>query len=231
MDWWEIVKEGLKLVIPPIFKRAWSAFTTWWANRRKRRTFQAALDRILGDYLKVLRDGHNWLSLVELLSGEEARAKTYLAQTPAPLEKVYVPLSTILPAEPAESRRRKGSAGVRPDAASLPERVERRVTIEEVLRSQRPLTVTGGPGSGKTTLLGHLAVCYARSLRPEEGEDPVRQVLGLPDDTGLLPIFLPLRRYGLFLKGKRAKAGEERPEASSLLLLCCPLLRREGLGD
>jgi hypothetical protein len=216
MDW-EIVKEGLKLVIPPIFKRSWSGFTAWWANRRKRRTFQAALDRILADYLNRLRLEHNWLRLVELLSGEEARLKTHLAQIRAPLEEVYVLLSTAVPAETRDPRRRKGSAGAPPDAILAQERTDRRVTIVKLLPIQRALTVTGVPGSGKTTLLGHLAVCYARSLRPDEGEDPVRQILGLPGDRGLLPIYLPLRQYGVFLKAKRPKAGSEGAEASDLL--------------
>lgn len=213
----EALKEGAKLLIPAIFKRAWKALATWWADRRKRRTFQAALDRMLGEYLKFVCGEHNWLRLVELLSGEEARAKTHLAQVPAPLEKLYVPLSTIVPAEPGEPRPRKGSAGARPDAVLLAERVKPRVTIEELLPTQRALTVTGGSGSGKTTLLGYLAVCYARSLPPDQEEHPVRQVLGLPEDMGLLPIFLPLRQYGVFLKGKRTKAEAERPEASDLL--------------
>lgn len=102
----EVIREGVRLLIPAILKRAWKGLATWQADRRKRRTFQAGLDRMLGDYLGILCAEHNWLRLVELLSGEEARAKTHLAQTPEPLEKVYVPLTTTLPAEPAESRRR-----------------------------------------------------------------------------------------------------------------------------
>lgn len=211
--------EAFKALITalPLVERAWKRFATWRADRRKRRTFQAALDRLLRDYLNTLRGDHNWLRLLELLSGQEARLKTHLAQEEPPLEKVYVPLSTTAPAKPGEPRRRTGSTGGRSYEALPSEGVERRVTIEALLRTQRALTVTGGPGSGKTTLLGHLAVCYALSLHPDKREDPVRHVLELPDDTGLLPVFLPLRQYRAFLKGKRTKAEAEGPEASDLL--------------
>ena len=58
----------------------------------------------------------------------------------------------------------------------------------------RRLLVVGAPGSGKTTLLRWVALKYARGQVAEE--------MGI-EKSGL-PIFLPLRDFGLFL-GKRDK--------------------------
>lgn len=158
---------------------------------------------VLRAYLKALLDEHGRLRLVEQLSPQRARQMTHRAEQPPELEKVYVPLSATLPAKPPNRRRGKRTRGGRSTEDPLPEGAERRVTIEKLLRTHRALTVTGGPGSGKTTLMGHLAVCYARSLLPGDRADPVRKVLRLPRDTGLLPVLLPLRPYGAFLASKR----------------------------
>jgi formylglycine-generating enzyme required for sulfatase activity len=59
------------------------------------------------------------------------------------------------------------------------------------------MVVLGDPGSGKTTLLRYLALCYARDRA--EGSAVVRDNLSLPE-SGHLPILLPLRNLGAFLK-------------------------------
>src|SRR5262249_51445834 len=71
------------------------------------------------------------------------------------------------------------------------------VSVEEALAEHTRLVVLGDPGSGKTTLLRYLTLCYARDRA--EGTTVVRDHLGLPEN-GFLPILLPLRNLGAYLK-------------------------------
>ncbi|MCP4425441.1 MAG: NACHT domain-containing protein, partial [Chloroflexi bacterium] len=71
------------------------------------------------------------------------------------------------------------------------------VNVNEALSAHRRLAVLGDPGSGKTTLLRYLALLYARDLDGKTGT--IQKQLGL-DETGLLPILLPLRQLGAFLR-------------------------------
>ena len=103
------------------------------------------------------------------------------------------------------------------------------VSVDEALAAHPRLVVLGDPGSGKTTLLRYLALLYARDLA--EGTALVRDRLGLPapagapgpaltgrtgDESGRLPILLPLRQIGAFLRAH--SPAEDGTEGHALLL-------------
>ena len=76
------------------------------------------------------------------------------------------------------------------------------VNIEEALAEHRHLVILGDPGSGKTTLLRYLALLYGRDLA--EKKKVLSEKLKLKE-SGYLPILLPLRQIGQFLKAHHAK--------------------------
>lgn len=69
--------------------------------------------------------------------------------------------------------------------------------VEQALAAHKHLVVLGDPGSGKTTLMRYLALLYARDLA--QGTSVVRDRLNL-DESSHVPILLPLRQIGAFLK-------------------------------
>lgn len=87
------------------------------------------------------------------------------------------------------------------------------VRVEQALADHKHLVVLGDPGSGKTTLLRYLALLYSRDLA--QGSGTVLEKLKL-EESGHLPILLPLRQIGAFLKVHRPN--DDGTEGHALLL-------------
>ena len=81
------------------------------------------------------------------------------------------------------------------------------VKVEDALAEHRHLVVLGDPGSGKTTLMRYLALCYARAC-DVKGSTLLQKRLGLQEE-GRLPILLPLRNLGAYLKANKDVDGTE----------------------
>ena len=129
-------------------------------------------------YLDCLIECHRSLRLQAIRSGSQPLS--------VDLEQVYVSLSALEKGGAASDVGREGDL-------SLPAALQRR---------QRWVLI-GDPGSGKTTLLAYLALTYARTL--QGGADLVKARLGL-DETGRLPVALPLRDLARSLKDERPQA-------------------------
>jgi hypothetical protein len=76
-------------------------------------------------------------------------------------------------------------------------------SVGEAMGRHQRLLVRGAPGCGKTTLLRYVALKYARGQTAEE--------LGLAENR--LPIYLPLRDFGLFLDKRSGDYGPPGPTA------------------
>ncbi len=116
------------------------------------------------------------------------------------LEQIYITLRTTQTRKAeaewleAEGRLAPGEAQRLPSGAHTESVV---VNIQEALATHRRLVILGDPGCGKTTLMRYLVLNYARDRA--ESTDLVKQRLGL-DEPGYLPVLLPLRSLGAYLK-------------------------------
>ncbi|MCI0476776.1 MAG: SUMF1/EgtB/PvdO family nonheme iron enzyme, partial [Anaerolineales bacterium] len=153
----------------------------------------------LRDYLAHVREKHTYLSFLFI------RPRTREATTEAELEAVFVPLQVQDPEEEEKARKKLERAA--PRAQIQAERAEAKPqTINDVLPRHNCVLLKGDPGSGKTTLLRHLALAFANG----EAKDKIGWT-GEP----LLPILVPLRNFGEFLKNHR----REYPDPAPLSLL------------
>ncbi len=153
-------------------------------------------EQALADFLEFMRTRYRLLSFVFI---KPAGARDDVV-TEAELEAVYVPLQVQDPAQ-TEAAYREMEMGLRrrerPD-----EKVERALTINDVLAEYPVFLLKGEPGSGKTTLLRHITLSFARN--------EARERLHWQADP-LLPIFVPLRNFGRYLQNHPYDNNAPRP--------------------
>jgi Cdc6-like AAA superfamily ATPase len=113
------------------------------------------------------------------------------------LEKVYVSLETV---------------DLRSTENKDDKNAEKRDAISVILNRYRRFVIVGDPGSGKTTLLTFLSLTYARGYL--EGGEIVKRRLQF-DESGTLPIFVPIRNFARYLRERSADSSIDGP---SLLL-------------
>jgi formylglycine-generating enzyme required for sulfatase activity len=153
----------------------------------------------LGHYLRHVISHHRYLQL----QGIRAGGKLVHIE----LDRIYIRLHTTQERRAAWSPEEE-EAWLQQAAQLAPGELQRSrtqqeryttvtVSVEEALAQARRLVVLGDPGSGKTTLLRYLALLYARDQA--EGSGLVAQGLGL-HETGYLPILMPLRQVGAYLR-------------------------------
>lgn len=70
-------------------------------------------------------------------------------------------------------------------------------SIADAINSNRRLVILGDPGSGKTTLISYIGLLYAKDLANRTNH--AQKYLGV-DEHGYIPILIPLRRLGAYLK-------------------------------
>jgi formylglycine-generating enzyme required for sulfatase activity len=172
-----------------------------------------AVDRqsALGRYLQHVVSRNRYLQLQGIRSGGRL--------VHIELDRIYIRLRGTQqrlverPLEQEEAWLRE-EAGLAPGERGRGQRVTTEtltVNVEEALQAHRRLVVLGDPGSGKTTLLRYLSLPYARDLA--EGTSSVQEKLG-QDERHRLPILLPLRQVGAFLRS----APDDGIEGHALLL-------------
>ncbi len=150
----------------------------------------------LNDYLAHVREKLAYLSFLFV------RPRSREATTESELEAVFVPLQVHDPEAEEKMRRRvdKNLPGLQDLEGFKPQ------TINDILPRYDYILLNGAPGSGKTTLLRHLALAFAN------GE--VKEKLDWQGDP-LLPILVPLRNFGEFLRNHR----KEFPAPAPMSLL------------
>ncbi|MEN8166999.1 MAG: SUMF1/EgtB/PvdO family nonheme iron enzyme [Pseudomonadota bacterium] len=158
----------------------------------------SAVDRksALGRYLQYITSRNCYLQLQGIRSGgklvniELDRIYIRLRTTQQRLaEEEEHWLATEADQAPGEMHRLRGEQRAPSETVII--------SVEDALKEHTRLVVLGDPGSGKTTLLRYLTLPYAKDLADKTTQ--VREKLNT-NEPGRLPIFLPLREIGIFLK-------------------------------
>ena len=132
------------------------------------------------------------------------RPETGKVYTEADVETVFVPLKMTDP----ESMARQAQLARRMERfdrmSREMEEAARPITLQEILNKYPCLMLRGKPGCGKTTLLRHIALAFARGEQKEklDWDGPVP-----------LPLMVPLRNFGAFLKRHASQYIDPQPRA------------------
>jgi formylglycine-generating enzyme required for sulfatase activity/energy-coupling factor transporter ATP-binding protein EcfA2 len=154
-------------------------------------------------YLDNLIDSHQHLHLQGIRAGGQPLSvnleKVYISLTAVEkdMQGLGVPIATL-----------RGAAAVVREGSGLPAGEQRSLPVNVALERCKRLVIIGDPGSGKTTLLTYLALTYARDLRDNAGTVQDRLKL---KEQGLLPILLPLRDLGQYIKMQHTDPGGDGP--------------------
>ena len=171
----------------------------------------------LGRYLEHIIAHNRYLQLQGIRSGGKL--------VNIELEQIYITLRTTQQRTiQAEEEWLKHEAEFAPGEMHKRAGMERlgtetvNVKVEQALAAHRHIVVLGDPGSGKTTLLRYLALLYGRDLA--QGQEIVREKLKL-NESGHLPVLLPLRQMGQYLK-----AHHEKPDGTDGCALLLDFLHK-----
>jgi formylglycine-generating enzyme required for sulfatase activity len=147
----------------------------------------------------VILERHSKLSFL-FIRPETGRVYT---EGDVELETVFVPLRLTDP-EALSRQRRAARRLERFGGMRGLEEPPQPLTLAEVIQKYPCFLLRGKPGSGKTTLLRHIALAFARGEQAEK--------LGW-EGPPMLPLLVPLRNFGTFLKRRAAEYVGPQPRA------------------
>lgn len=163
----------------------------------KPRLGDAEVQRILGEYLRWVRDAYDRARLFGLESAPAARPTSVRKLT-----EVFIPL-TLRRFKPPTRRELEETLGDKAGAERMrawfelnrnEERAGEIVGIERILTLKDRVAIVGGAGSGKSTVLAYLAATLAAAAQTGE---PLPYAL--PGARLPVPLIVPLRYYRDYL--------------------------------
>lgn len=164
----------------------------------KARLSDAEVERILGEYLRWVRDAYDRARLFGLESAPAARPTSVRRLT-----EVFIPL-TLRRFQPPSRREWEEALGAKSGAERMLawyglSRDEKRagdvIALDRLLTLSDRLALVGGAGSGKSTVLSYLAATLA--VAAQSGEAPPYR---LPGEKLPIPLIVPLRYYRDYLE-------------------------------